>query len=439
MRSALRFGLVTSLLLSATVSPATAARSSRPAAAAPGSDDASGARLLSAAQGEELVNFALDSGARLRPRPDCSHLVHLVYSRAGLSYPYQHSRVLYRGVPDFERVTKPQPGDLIVWLGHVGIVVSPEDKTFFSSVRSGIFTESWTADHWRARGRPHFFRYRIGPDTDLELLASLARDDRRAQNKRRIEDDTRAKIEARNEAGAQDGSEGDSDAVAAGRDAAPNRTARAARSAANNRTSSRTGPSAQASRAAISTGDQPEARAPGSGEDFASIVAVVHQRKQPDKQAITAAFLETGNAAALKLINADVPALGRNSVDEDRPLSVFARVEVAKIRVRHDAGSVTLKLSEVMSLEQGRVLPARTVERELSIYRSSSEGSTAWVISNPHRRTYIPLAQAISVFQRQAELLLHRAPNSTAARAAVKALDLLYDQQPLAPQRIALK
>src|SRR5690242_4080030 len=132
--------------------------------------------LVSAEQGQAVADFALQSGRRVRPKPDCSHLVHLLYARAGLIYPYEDSRVLYRGVDDFERVKTPQPGDLVVWLGHVGIVLSPEEKTFLSSVRSGIITESWSAPHWARRGRPHFFRYRIGPSANLELLAAIMSD-----------------------------------------------------------------------------------------------------------------------------------------------------------------------------------------------------------------------------------------------------------------------
>jgi hypothetical protein len=119
-----------------------AARSQSPAAV-----DYGDTVLVSAEQGQALADFAMQAGPRVRPKPDCSHLVHLLYARAGLIYPYEDSRVLYRGVDDFERVRTPQPGDLAVWLGHVGIVLSPEDKTFLSSVRSGIITESWTAPH----------------------------------------------------------------------------------------------------------------------------------------------------------------------------------------------------------------------------------------------------------------------------------------------------
>jgi hypothetical protein len=77
-------------------------------------------------------------------------------------------------VPAFVRVKRPQAGDLVVWRGHVGIVLSPRDKTFISSVRSGIITESWTNDYWAARGRPRFLRYIVGPQADLALLAEVS-------------------------------------------------------------------------------------------------------------------------------------------------------------------------------------------------------------------------------------------------------------------------
>src|SRR6476619_4686445 len=154
MRSVLKLGLVVLSLLTPIDGPA---------ARAAENDDYDHTVLLSPEQGEALAAFAAQSEKRIRSKPDCSHLVHLLYTRAGLIYPYEDSRVLYRGVSDFKRVKTPQPGDLAVWLGHVGIVLSPEEKTFVSSVRSGILIESWTAPHWVRRGRPRFYRYRIGP------------------------------------------------------------------------------------------------------------------------------------------------------------------------------------------------------------------------------------------------------------------------------------
>jgi hypothetical protein len=93
---------------------------------------------------------------------DCSHLVHDLYEQAGYPYPYASSLDLYNGSKSFVRVSKPQPGDLIVWRGHVGIVVDQQEHSFFSSVSSGPQTEYYSSPYWRARGRTRFYRYLTG-------------------------------------------------------------------------------------------------------------------------------------------------------------------------------------------------------------------------------------------------------------------------------------
>jgi cell wall-associated NlpC family hydrolase len=90
---------------------------------------------------------------------DCSHFVHAVYERAGLHYDYATSRKLYRGWQEFRRVSAPQPGDLIVWRGHVGIVVRPEQHTFLSALAKGVSLSSYTSQYWAKRGDIRFFRY----------------------------------------------------------------------------------------------------------------------------------------------------------------------------------------------------------------------------------------------------------------------------------------
>lgn len=90
---------------------------------------------------------------------DCSHFVQSLFERAGLYYGYAPSRVLYAGMTGFKRVYHPQAGDLIVWPGHVGIVVDPEEETFVSALRSGVKTASYTSRYWKRRGHPRFFRY----------------------------------------------------------------------------------------------------------------------------------------------------------------------------------------------------------------------------------------------------------------------------------------
>src|SRR5689334_22605166 len=312
-----------------------------PAAAAQAYADYGDTALVSPEQGQALADFAMQSVRRVRPKPDCSDLVHLLYARAGLIYPYEDSRVLYRGIDDFERVKTPQPGDLAVWLGHVGIVLSPKEKTFLSSVRSGIITESWSAPHWARRGRPHFFRYRIGPSANLELLAAIMSDGPAFRNPSvqsgvQSEDTRTARVQTpasrneglRNEAARNDGiQDQDASIVDSG---APR---------------------------AHRDDDRRDGAADVTADDPIAFVAVIHQRKTPGKQQIVAAILESGNARAQEL------TAGR-TLDLDHPVSVFDHVEVVRIKMRHESGSATLgsnilgsitvKLSETMSQEDGR-------------------------------------------------------------------------------------
>jgi hypothetical protein len=374
MRCVLKFALLFLCLLTAIASPAARAETD---------DDSSAKVLVSPEQGEALAAFALQSERRIRyPKPDCSHLVHLLYSRAGLIYPYEDSRVLYRGVSDFQRVKMPQSGDLAVWLGHVGIVLSPEEKTFLSSVRSGIITESWTAPHWVRRGHPRFYRYRIGPDTDMDLLARIMNDENLSQlaTRRNARSGTNSELPY--------SANTDSDVASSQQE--------------------RTDSSVQDTK----NTDETDNRSP-------SIVAVVAQRQMPSRRQIEAAIMADSKARAKQLIAGEM-------LDVTHPFSVFSRLEVEKIKVKHESGSVILEIHETMCQEDGRIQPARTMERELSIVRSS-EG--VWVISDPQERTYLIEEQALGIFEHQAELFLRRAPNSSNTRVVVKALDRLYDQQ----------
>src|SRR5215510_1885872 len=117
------------------------------------------ARLISSDQGLAIIGAALEFRHRRAPKPDCSHLVKTIYERAGFPYAYANSTELYSGTDAFQRVPRPQPGDLIVWPGHVGIVVHPAQHSFFSALRSGLGVEDYQSPYWRKRGRPRFFRY----------------------------------------------------------------------------------------------------------------------------------------------------------------------------------------------------------------------------------------------------------------------------------------
>ncbi len=119
-----------------------------------------GTNLLDLDDGLAVLGAALETRHKADPRSDCSHLVQTIYEKAGFPYPYQTSRDLFAGhAPDFRRVNQPQPGDLIVWKGHAGVVVNPAQRTFYSSLRSGFGVQPYDSAYWKGRGRPRFFRY----------------------------------------------------------------------------------------------------------------------------------------------------------------------------------------------------------------------------------------------------------------------------------------
>jgi len=282
-----------------------------------------------------------------------------------------------------------------VWLGHVGIVLSPEEKTFLSSVRSGILIESWTAAHWIHRGHPRFYRYRIGPEADMALLAKIMGDGTHPAS------------------GAQDN----------------------VRNAISAQLPSSTSPEIADTRAEELQSERSEpvrqdtSSTNGSGQDSRPIVATIAQRQMPSRRQLVDAIMESSRTRARQLIAGTL-------LDATHPFSVFSRMEVKQIKVKRESGWVTLKLNETMSQENGHILAARTVERELSIVRRSDG---VWMITDPQERAYLAEEQALEVFERQAELFLRQAPNSSNTRIVVKALDRLYDQQPDTPQRAAIR
>jgi cell wall-associated NlpC family hydrolase len=116
-------------------------------------------RTLSQDDGLAVIAAALNAKVRVRGGRDCSHLLHAIYQKAGFPYAYASSTDLYAGVDAFRRVSQPQPGDLIVWRGHSGIVVQPSRHIFFSFMSVGPSTDDYQSPYWRGRGRPRFYRY----------------------------------------------------------------------------------------------------------------------------------------------------------------------------------------------------------------------------------------------------------------------------------------
>ena len=106
-----------------------------------------------------VISAALDTQRHFASNNDCSHLVHAIYERAGFPYEYAPADDLYDGVESFRRVFHPQTGDLIVWHGHVGIVVRPSRHVFFSFLTRGPATDNYRSSYWIGRGEARFYRY----------------------------------------------------------------------------------------------------------------------------------------------------------------------------------------------------------------------------------------------------------------------------------------
>ena len=106
-----------------------------------------------------VIAAALDPKTRRYSGRDCSHLVHAIYEKAGFPYAYASSRDLYAGVEGFQRVDQPEPGDLVVWRGHMGIVVRPSRHVFFSFMSKGPGVDDYDSRYWRGRGHARFYRY----------------------------------------------------------------------------------------------------------------------------------------------------------------------------------------------------------------------------------------------------------------------------------------
>jgi hypothetical protein len=114
---------------------------------------------LSSHERSSVIAVALRSKKASHPGRDCSHLVHAIYERAGFPYPYADSDDLYDGVPEFRPVSHPQAADLVVWHGHVGIVIRPSAHKFLSLLSRGPAIDDYQNRYWKSRGQPRFYRY----------------------------------------------------------------------------------------------------------------------------------------------------------------------------------------------------------------------------------------------------------------------------------------
>jgi hypothetical protein len=295
-------------------------------------------RLLSADEGLAVLSAALESRANSDSESDCSHLVHAIYERAGFPYPYASSSSLYAGKQEFQRVARPQPGDLVVWPGHVGIVVNPVQRSFFSAVRSGLGVEPYDSPYWKERGRPRFLRYvrdaraadRVASASGVGRLKTAATTDTHPPLSRSLTFDTNAD--------AGDESQGE----------------------------------AQSARSLVS-------------------VATLHsQRPTPGEvtDALEQIFDETGGRPR-----------GLDMLNPARPLMVFDQLSVERVHLQRDRGWAEVRIEGALKLSKQKTNSAKHTEHER--WPMVRRDQDTWEITIPAEAIYIQSDVAVRTLAHQ--------------------------------------
>ncbi len=305
--------------------------------------------------------------------PDCSHLVHTLYQRAGYSYPYMNSLDLYRGTGQFLRIRYPQPGDLIVWRGHVGIVVNPREHSFFSSVTSGTKIEDYRSPYWRARGYPRFYRYLTkGPLQGGETTEAA----RRPSGSQPKEQSVINSTENRPSFQAVKASPPPSTLKARG-DGAP------------------TMPHSEAGSARVTHPSNPQAPI--------LQIPLRTKGKQPSAAEVTLA-LETSNLEAGEILRAG------NLEKLERPVVVYRQLQVSGVELKGKRGTAHIQIETVAALTAERIEPQLGWEdHELELERTKK----GWAMVQGNEIAYVLRDVAMRVLAERLAALTQTTERST--------------------------
>ena len=305
------------------------------------------ARLLDDDEGLQVIAAALGSHIRHASGDDCSQLVHEIYERAGFPYKYANSWELYDGTSAFHRVWAPHPGDLVVWQGHVGIVVSPKEHLFFSKLTSsGQDIASFDAPYWQERGHARFFRY-LKPEDAVERAAA-----RRPRRKLVAREVVAAEPAHSPSPGGFDGP-----------------------------------PADEAPPAAAPAETSAEAPAP-------SPLPLLSRHPEPEQ--VRQAILQDLLQAAPALSAAQAPALSQ-------PLIVFDDLRVERVRLDGDQGWAEVRIHQVGAVSGSHVALEKRTHRAFWSLRRRDHKS--WEVVTPEETTYLPREAAVPVIAHQLAIL----------------------------------
>jgi len=311
-------------------------------------------RLVTRDEGLAIVDAISDHHQSLRgkrAKPDCSHLVNDIYDFAGFPYPYAKSADLYRGQASFVRVSGPQPGDLIVWRGHVGLVLDPRQHLFYSSLRSGLDTEDFTSAYWRRRGAPRFYRYRAASDqTILTARRITPRNDMQSSFRTQLVSQSTTD-EARTNVTSRDSLE------------------------------------------LLSSDDDPRVQQVSGAEEtnHASNFLINMGNKKPTTEQVKEAISKTYQSVSQGL-NAD------SLLHSKSPVVIFTRLRVEQLEFKGKHGWANVSIDTEATLTSGVLdKAARHDQQRWEMQRAKS----GWTIVAPTQSIYVPRALAVRIFAQQ--------------------------------------
>jgi hypothetical protein len=345
----------------------------------------SGLRPLNRSEGSAIVKVSLNSRHHADYVLDCSHLVHELYERAGFRYEYASSSDLYEGIEEFRRVATPQVGDLAVWRGHVGIVVDPAQRSFYSVLHSGPSVDYYDSPYWKRRGRPRFFRYvkpvpRDGISNTIQSANWKPAISGHAASREIAVDDGLPDI-------------------------------------------------SQQSSKDISSSSMPgESRAANSE---LPVVIVNSARPKPDQ--VTAAFLQACKDLEMSLCRRDLLKSARSLSAPSLsplPLIVFDNFKVEKVHIGANQGWVEVRIDEVLSVSNGKLDERKGSNRQRwPLTRENKR----WKLTPERNAIYIPQRSAERIFSHELAQLTENSSDNNESNhekaELARLLDLLFDKQ----------
>ncbi len=327
-------------------------------------------RLASPDEGEAIVQAAWDLRRGMVPKPDCSHFVRAVYARAGFDYEYARSSEIFEGIDSFRRVQKPQPGDLVVWQGHIGIVVDPDEHSFYSSVLSGFAIEDYRSTYWVGRGRPRFYRYLV--ESAVPRAGGLTH--RGAKQH----------IPTSNE---QLGFTG--------------------------RVTSKHGPDSPESTASESPAGNTTRTSASSGAETFDFVFV--SSDQPSRDEVLAAIVRLADVTGKRLVRG-------TSLDSQPTIAVADQFKVIELNISDRSGWAELEVKQAASIQYGFADIRPSTSRWRATLRREEQG---WVLLAPEDRIYVRREQAIQALATHLAVLSRIPANGREVRRVVRVLDEL--------------